>query len=356
MTFTNDIQFDGSATLTCTVSNSVSGLLPPVLTAGGTMKLTGTPIHHAPLLGAGPVTLPNLFENVSASQDGGTSVSTLLTDAGSTFDTRAGGSPGIAVTGLTDPVNPDAQGWQYSSDGGTSWQSIGAIPANEGFLLSGGDLVRFLPDTGFVTNAPLPNTPVTLTFVAWDQTDLKTPHTTVAIAATGGGTAYSAGVATATESVLLVNQPPTFTLPASYSTTENDYGIQNAAVIHVAGFAGSISPGQNPQQNGQTVAFSVTTNDPALFTATGQPAISPTGILTFQLAADVYADPSSFANPATFPSLNAPPTPTATPAAATPTRTRRQRTAITPRRPSRCRSRCFGSTTSRRSPRRVPPT
>jgi len=306
LTFTNDSHFDGSANLAFTVSDLGNFPGPGALTAGGTMNLTGTAIHQAPQLGAGPTALPNLLENVppSDSAPAGTTVNTLLAAIGASFDTASGGVSGIAITGLTGPDASGIQGWQYSLNG-TTWTSIGSASTASALLLSGGDYVRFWPDPGFVSDNGANK--VTLTFVAWDQTP-NGPTGAVGgrvdlsgAGATGGNTAYSGTSATATESVLLVNQPPTFTIQTDngdvpnsdpnlgklgFTTTENDYGTQNAGVISVPNFAFNISPGQIPLESGQTVTFHVANDNAGLFNQ--PPTLSANGTLSFQLAPDVF--------------------------------------------------------------------
>lgn len=99
-------------------------------------------------------------------------------------DPDDGALTGMAVTGASTTGGR----WQYSIDGGTSWEDLlppGAIPlsARAAFLLRGQDLLRFVPTTGFRGTA-------SLTCRAWDQSDGRAPggraDTTLATA-----TAYS---------------------------------------------------------------------------------------------------------------------------------------------------------------------
>jgi hypothetical protein len=74
-----------------------------------------------------------------------------------------------------------------------------------------------------------------------------------------------------------VNQAPSFTPGANQSLLE-DAGPQS-----VAGWASAISPG-SASESSQSVSFVVGTDNPSLFT--GQPAISPSGTLTYTAAAN----------------------------------------------------------------------
>ncbi len=80
-----------------------------------------------------------------------------------------------------------------------------------------------------------------------------------------------------TMDVLSVNDVPSFAV-GSDQTVDEDSGAAT-----VTGFATSISTGPS-DESGQTVAFTVTNDDNALFS--GQPAIAPNGTLTFTPAAN----------------------------------------------------------------------
>ena len=90
------------------------------------------------------------------------------------------------------------------------------------------------------------------------------------------GTADS-NVATITLQVLAVNDAPSFTIGANQTVPE-DSGLQV-----LAGFITNISPGP-ANENGQTLAFTVTNDNNALFAA--QPSIAPNGTLSYTPAAN----------------------------------------------------------------------
>ena len=92
----------------------------------------------------------------------------------------------------------------------------------------------------------------------------------------GGGTNASP-TQQFTITVTSVNDAPSFTKGADQSVVE-DAGAQS-----VAGWATSISPGP-ADESAQTVSFSVTNSNNALFSV--QPAVSPTGTLTYTPAAN----------------------------------------------------------------------
>jgi hypothetical protein len=74
-----------------------------------------------------------------------------------------------------------------------------------------------------------------------------------------------------------VNDPPTFNLGANPVSSNEDAGPQT-----IANYASSISPGPTADESSQTVTFTVTNDNNALFSA--QPAISSNGTLTYTSA------------------------------------------------------------------------
>ncbi|QDU22591.1 Ig-like domain-containing protein [Urbifossiella limnaea] len=84
-----------------------------------------------------------------------------------------------------------------------------------------------------------------------------------------------------------VNDAPSFSRGADVAVTE-DSGLRT-----FAGWARGVSTGPADEVS-QTVSFIVSNNHPALFTAGGQPAVSPDGTLTFTPAPD--ANPPTLAD------------------------------------------------------------
>jgi hypothetical protein len=87
------------------------------------------------------------------------------------------------------------------------------------------------------------------------------------------------GTSTGTVSITItpVNDPPTFNLGANPVTSLEDAGPQT-----LAGYAASISAGPTADEASQTVTFTVTNDNNALFSV--QPAISSSGTLTYTSA------------------------------------------------------------------------
>jgi hypothetical protein len=102
------------------------------------------------------------------------------------------------------------------------------------------------------------------------------PYATFGFQVQAGG-AWSANTATMTIAVSPVNDEPSFTAGSNVTVDENS-GAYSAA------WACGISPGPS-NESGQAVAFHLSNDNNSLFSS--QPAISPTGTLTFTPAANV---------------------------------------------------------------------
>jgi hypothetical protein len=82
--------------------------------------------------------------------------------------------------------------------------------------------------------------------------------------------------------------PPANVAP-SFTAGANQSALEDAAARTVAGWATSISPGP-PSESAQTVTLAVSATDTSLFAV--QPAVSPTGTLTYTPAADANGSTS----------------------------------------------------------------
>jgi hypothetical protein len=125
--------------------------------------------------------------------------------------------------------------WQYSTDGGTIWTDFGAVSNNGAVLLDTADLVRFVPNVGYIGSAG------TLDFRAWDQTTGANGQTGVDVSTNGGSTAYSVATETASLNVTSQNAAPVLTPagPSLPTLTEDDVTNSGALVSTIVG--GSIS-------------------------------------------------------------------------------------------------------------------
>src|SRR5204863_375902 len=121
-------------------------------------------------------------------------VSTLNSGQARCMD--AGATSGIAVTSL----NSGTGTWQYSTDNGSTWTSVGSVSGTAALLLRSTDKLRLLPDGQNATTG-------SITFRAWDQTS-GTTGTQVDVSTNGGTTAFSSSTATSNITVTAVNDAP----------------------------------------------------------------------------------------------------------------------------------------------------
>jgi len=122
-----------------------------------------------------------------------------------------------AVEGIAIIVNGQNAGpWQYSTDGGATWQDVGTVSNSSALLLGADDRLRLNPNgvAGGLAN---------LGFRAWDQTSGNAGDRIDVIASggTGGSSAFSLQTLSAQITVLDVNDAPTVDLDSA--TTGVDY-------------------------------------------------------------------------------------------------------------------------------------
>ncbi|MFM7345108.1 MAG: beta strand repeat-containing protein, partial [Tagaea sp.] len=106
----------------------------------------------------------------------------------------------IAITGTTGNGT-----WQYTTDSGTTWTSVGTVSGTSALLLRGAatDQLRYAGDNNNGVSADF-------TFRRWDQTS-GTQGNKVDVSTNGGTTAFSSNTATGTLTVTSVNDAPTLT-------------------------------------------------------------------------------------------------------------------------------------------------
>ncbi len=221
--------------------------------------------NKAPTLTGTNSNLPALFEN-PASNSGQLVSSVLAGLSGGSIGDTLGARRGIAVT-ASDATNGT---WQYSLNGGSSWQSFPNVSNLAALTLSSDATtkIRFVPNTNYSGSAQI-------SFKAWDQSQGVNGQTfdiTHSIAP-AGTSPFSTGTATATQTVSFVNQAPSFVQGASQSI------LNTAGAQTISGWATSISKGAT-NESGQSLNFLVSNDNNALFTV--QPTIDPTtGTLSY---------------------------------------------------------------------------
>jgi len=188
------------------------------------------PINDAPVVdNSADAVFPDQLEDDFAPV--GTAVSNLLSTLnglGAT-DADAGDLIGVAITSQ-DAANGD---WEISTNGGSSYISMGAVSASSARLLDDEAFIRFIPDTNFFGTA-------TITFRAWDQTT-GTNLGFVDATVNGGSTAFSSLIATGRVTVLDVNEAPLLdgnalmTLSSILANTFDSSGDPVSNIINSAG-------------------------------------------------------------------------------------------------------------------------
>ncbi|PXW41521.1 putative Ig domain-containing protein [Erwinia sp. AG740] len=242
----------------------------------GTMTLNVTPVNDAPTLSSGvTVTLTSTTEDVTSSA---TTVSSLLSNAGY-GDVDSGASSGIAIT-----ATAGNGGWQYSTDSGTNWFSIGTVSDSSALLLLAPNAqVRYVPDSANGETA-------TLSFRAWDNTSgSATAGSSKGLAdtsTTGGSSAFSTNSAQASLVVTSVNDAPTVGSPVSIQSATKDtafsFTVPGGTFVDVD--SGDTLTLGATQSDGSALPTWLSFN-PSTRTFSGTPGHSDVGNLTIRITA-----------------------------------------------------------------------
>ena len=214
-------------------STSSTAAAPAAFSA--TSATASIPIGEAPswsaATGAALTDLPpGVYSTTSNSSPPGNTIATVF---GSFFlDATANLPVGVAVSGVSGNGT-----WQYSLTSGASWVTFTpTLSKSSAFLLSAGDLIRFVPRT---TGAQIG----TLTAYAWDGS-VYSPGTAVNLTqlGTGGATPFSATTLVASSAF---NTAPTLTPPTPPISLTPVKENANSAVVTAASLlsnAGYVDP------------------------------------------------------------------------------------------------------------------
>ncbi|WP_240201610.1 DUF4347 domain-containing protein [Pseudomonas sp. PDNC002] len=150
----------------------------------------------------------------------GQAVSSFIT--GHVSDVDSGAMQGIALTDLNSGLGT----WQYSVDGGASWQNVGGVSAANALLLRSSDRVRFLPDGVNGTTA-------SFTFKAWDQSGTTAGQQgfKVDASSTGGATPFSVASDTASVTVTAINDAPSVTGSSGSTSWVEGNNVDSTPVV-----------------------------------------------------------------------------------------------------------------------------
>ncbi|HEY8240062.1 MAG TPA: FG-GAP-like repeat-containing protein, partial [Kiritimatiellia bacterium] len=158
-------------------------------TETGRVSVVELTINIAPVLdNSGTMTLPNIFED--AFTNAGETISNVLANAGGDriTDSNPGAVEGIAVISVATSNG----NWQYSINGGASWNNFFGLSETTAVVLADSERLRFLPNGNFGG----PSGP--FAFRAWDRSDTHlSGDTGVAVTNNGGTSPFSVDVETA---------------------------------------------------------------------------------------------------------------------------------------------------------------
>jgi uncharacterized delta-60 repeat protein len=211
----------GTSTITVTVEDG--GLDGNLATAADnatfsrSFTVTVAPVNDAPSLDASASpTLGTVLEG--ALDPIGITVAELIVD-GSITDPDGPAVDAIAITGL----NTHFGSWQYKLDGVSNWMTIDATlinsQTNELALLLGATARLRLVPFGYLNGSASD----AITFRAWDRS-IGVEGKNVIISETGGASAFSVAVDTASLNVMAVNDAPIFWNGDGKITTDFGYG------------------------------------------------------------------------------------------------------------------------------------
>ena len=180
-----------------------------------------TAVNDAPVLdNTGSTNLPTITK--LQTNNSGADVATIIASAGGDriTDVDAGAVEGIAITTLASGNGT----WEYSTNGGISWNVIGSVSNTSALLLGADDSVRFVPNG-------LNGTSASFDFYAWDQTS-GTAGTKVDASTGGGMMAFSTASETASIVVTDVNTAPVLdnSKDPALTAVNEDAGVPSGAV------------------------------------------------------------------------------------------------------------------------------
>jgi putative nucleotidyltransferase with HDIG domain len=260
------------------VTFAVSSNAPALFTAGGqpAVGVDGTLTYTPAANASGSATV-----TVRAVDDGGTASGGVERSAPQTFL--------IAVTPVNDTPSFTAGADQaLLEDAGTQAVAGWATAITAGPGDESGQVVSFTVSSdnpALFTAGGQPAVAADGTLTYTPAADASGVATVTARAVDDGGTSGGGSDTSAPQTFVItvtaVNDVPAFTAGAVQTAFEN------AAAQTVAGWATAITAGP-ADESAQVVSFSVSSDNPALFTAGGQPAVAASGTLTFTPAAGAH--------------------------------------------------------------------
>lgn len=260
-----NLNFNGTDTLTITVNDLGHNGPGGPQSSSATVSINVTPVNDAPVLDASgnPFLDPILEDQIN---NNGTLVSDLLARTAGVTDPDGPGA-GIALIG----VDTSNGSWEYSLNGGVSWNPVISPSFTNALLLPATARLRFIPNPDF--NGAIATA---ITFHAWDQSS-GTAGTTVDLTGQlGGSNAFSVNSETASLTVLPVNDAPIVLNVTNNWTnplTEDIFPPYPEVTLT------NLQPGGGPDESSQTLSVTASLQNGT--SITGQFRYSTDGGLTF---------------------------------------------------------------------------
>ena len=224
------------------VDSSANGGDSGIAATTTTVGITVDAVNDAPSITEGGV-FTDILEDQAVND--GVTVSSFLNGLVEDGEDNAA-NIGLAITGTTlTNMSGTGSDWQYSTDGGTSWNSVGTVSNTSALLLAPANKIRFLPAADQVGNA-------TLSYKVWDgssgmvgaKEDLTAGDTNRVSAA-----AFSSNIA-----VTPVNDDP-----ANLTTNSKTINEKETYVLSNADIAFTAKAGAPDEQIAEQIAYKLTT-------------------------------------------------------------------------------------------------
>jgi len=179
------------------------------------VNINVTAVNDAPVLAAASHALTPITINEPDVSNPGNTVAEIVANGSITdVDYPPPAVEAIAVTAVGGNGT-----WEYSLNGGTTWNTL-VVTSGNALRLDFDNKIRFRPDLNFIGTS-------TITFRAWDKTDLLVAGNNSSLGATGNATAYSGG--TQGSASISVTNPGNDAplLAASFSPTLTSIAVNN---------------------------------------------------------------------------------------------------------------------------------
>ncbi|MUH01324.1 DUF4347 domain-containing protein [Scytonema sp. UIC 10036] len=218
LSFTPTLNFNGDTTVQITTNDKGNTGAGGEKSDTDTINIYVSPVNDAPVILSNSVTVKTAITEDDTNNNG-ILVSEIIT--GNASDVDAGALQGIAIV-KTNTTNGQ---WQYSTDGGSSWNEFGTVSTTSALLLASepNTKIRFIPSPNFTGNMG-----DGLTFHAWDRSEGYNGER-FNVSVNGLTTPFSTGTATAAFTVSPVNDEPVISAPVELATDEDTPLVINAS-------------------------------------------------------------------------------------------------------------------------------